>query len=101
MEAGMPVVSIEAKKKENVGNFKNNGREYSKTGEPVEALDHDFSIKELGKVTPYGIYDIFKNAGFVNIGSAEIQRYGDKGIALPAWDEQVEQNRTPALFVHK
>jgi hypothetical protein len=63
MEAGMPVVSIDAKKKENVGNFKNNGREY---GEPVKVLDHDFPIK--GKATPYGIYDIFKNAGFVNVG---------------------------------
>jgi transposase len=65
---GEPVISIDAKKKENVGNFKNNGVEYSKKKEPVKVLDHDFPIKELGKATPYGIYDIMKNAGFVNVG---------------------------------
>jgi hypothetical protein len=68
MGAGEPVISIDAKKKENIGNFKNNGAEYSRKGEPVKVLDHDFPVKELGKATPYGIYDIFKNAGFVNVG---------------------------------
>lgn len=68
MAAGRPVISIDAKKKENIGNFKNNGAEYSKKREPVKVLDHDFPIKELGKATPYGIYDIMKNAGFVNVG---------------------------------
>ena len=68
MAAGEPVISIDAKKKENVGNFKNNGAEYSRKKEPARVLDHDFPIKELGKATPYGIYDIMKNAGFVNVG---------------------------------
>ena len=68
MAAGEPVISIDAKKKENIGNFKNSGVEYSPKGEPVKVLDHDFPIKELGKATPYGIYDIMKNAGFVNVG---------------------------------
>ena len=68
MAAGQPVISIDAKKKENIGNFKNNGAEYSKKHDPVKVLDHDFPIKELGKATPYGIYDIMKNAGFVNVG---------------------------------
>jgi len=68
MELKQPIISIDAKKKENIGNFKNNGAEYSKKGEPVRVLDHDFPIEELGKATPYGIYDIMKNAGFVNIG---------------------------------
>ena len=68
MGSGQPVISIDAKKKENIGNFKNNGAEYSKKGEPVRVLDHDFPIEELGKATPYGIYDIMKNAGFVNVG---------------------------------
>jgi transposase len=63
-----PVLSIDAKKKENIGNFKNNGKEYHKTGEATKVLDHDFPIKELGKATPYGIYDIFKNEGFVSVG---------------------------------
>jgi hypothetical protein len=68
MEAKQPVISIDAKKKENIGNFKNNGVEYSRKHEPVRVLDHDFPIKELGKATPYGIYDIMKNAGFINVG---------------------------------
>ena len=68
MGMGKPVISIDAKKKENIGNFKNNGAEYSRKHEPVKVLDHDFPIEELGKATPYGIYDIMKNAGFVNVG---------------------------------
>jgi transposase len=65
---GEPVISIDAKKKENIGNFKNNGTSYRKKGEPIKVLDHDFPIKELGKVTPYGVYDIGNNEGFVNLG---------------------------------
>jgi transposase len=68
MGAGEPVISIDAKKKENIGNFKNNGAEYSPKREPVKVLDHDFPIKEVGKATPYGIYDIMKNTGFINVG---------------------------------
>jgi hypothetical protein len=65
---GIPVISIDAKKKENIGNFKNNGKTYQLHGNPIEVLDHDFPIKELGKVTPFGIYNIFKNQGFVSVG---------------------------------
>jgi len=68
MAKGKPVISIDAKKKENIGNFKNNGSEYSRKGVPVEVLAHDFPIEELGKATPYGIYDVMKNTGFVNVG---------------------------------
>jgi len=50
---GQPVISVDTKKKENVGNFKNNGREYRKNNDPREVLDHDFPLKELGKVAPY------------------------------------------------
>jgi hypothetical protein len=63
-----PVISVDTKKKENIGNFKNNGGEYHKHGTPQKVLDHDFPIKELGKVNPYGIYDISKNTGFINLG---------------------------------
>jgi len=63
-----PVISIDAKKKENIGNFKNNGAEYQKKKKPVKVLDHDFPIKEKGKATPYGVYDIAQNKGFVNVG---------------------------------
>jgi hypothetical protein len=55
MEAGLPVISIDAKKKENIGNFKNIGAEYGRKGLPVVVLDYGFPIKELGKAAPYGI----------------------------------------------
>jgi len=66
--AGNPVISIDAKKKEKIGNFKNNGRTYQPHKSPIEVLDHDFPIKELGKATPFGVYNIYKNQGFVNVG---------------------------------
>jgi hypothetical protein len=59
---------VDAKKKENIGNFKNNGKTYQVHGNPIEVLDHDFPFKELGKVTPFGVYNIFKNQGFVSVG---------------------------------
>ena len=68
LNSGVPVVSIDAKKKENVGNLKNNGRVYRKSKHPTKVLDHDFPIPQLGKVTPYGVYDISRNEGFVNLG---------------------------------
>lgn len=68
IEAGTPVLSVDAKKKENIGNFKNNGRTYQKAKTPIEVLDHDFPIPELGKATPFGVYNIFKNQGFINVG---------------------------------
>ena len=53
---GEPVISIDCKKKENIGNFKNNGSEYAKKGSPVEVLDHDFPLPDAGKAAPYGVY---------------------------------------------
>ena len=66
-DGGMPVVSVDAKKKEIVGNFKNNGKEWRPKGEPRLVSDHDFE-GPLGKVTPYGVYDIFRDEGYVNVG---------------------------------
>jgi hypothetical protein len=63
-----PVISVDTKKKELVGNFKNNGREYRLKGDPQKVFVHDFKINELGKANPYGIYDIVENAGWVNVG---------------------------------
>jgi len=68
LSTGDPVISIDAKKKELVGNFKNNGSIYNKSKNPTKVLDHDFPLKELGKVTPYGVYDNSRNEGFVNLG---------------------------------
>ena len=69
LEKGLPVISVDAKKKENIGNFKNNGQEYRKTKDPRKVLDHDFPIPELGKVAPYGVYVLNDNTGFVNLGT--------------------------------
>ena len=67
-DTGLPVVSVDAKKKELVGEFKNGGREWEPKGQPVEVKVHDFLDKELGKAIPYGIYDIERNVGWVNVG---------------------------------
>ena len=68
LEAHNPVISVDGKKKENVGLYANKGREYSKKGTPIEVNAYDFPDKTLGKVTPYGIYDIGTNKGWVNVG---------------------------------
>lgn len=65
---GLPAISVDTKKKENIGNYANKGKEYSKKGQPEEVEVYDFINKELGKVAPYGIYDLFRNEGFVNVG---------------------------------
>ena len=69
LAAGDPVISVDAKKKEQVGPYAQQGREWRPKGSPVRVRDHDFPDKELGKVTPYGVYDIAANAGFVNVGT--------------------------------
>ena len=68
MSEGQPVISVDTKKKELVGNFKNAGAEYRAKNNPQKVLDHDFPLKELGKVAPYGVYDLNRNEGFVNLG---------------------------------
>jgi hypothetical protein len=68
MRQRQPVISVDTKKKEMIGNFMNKGAEYQKKKNPQKVLDHDFPLKELGKVAPYGIYDINRNEGFVNLG---------------------------------
>jgi len=70
LEAGEPVISVDTKKKENIGNFKNNGQEYRQTKNPRKVLDHDFPIEELGKIAPYGVYNVNNNVGFVNVGTS-------------------------------
>jgi len=67
--AGQPVISVDAKKKELVGAFKNGGREYQPVGEPEQVNVHDFVDPELGKAIPYGIYDVSANTGWVTVGT--------------------------------
>ena len=66
--AGEPVISVDTKKKELVGDFKNGGREWQPKGQPVPVRVHDFVDPTLGKAIPYGVYDVAKNEGWVNVG---------------------------------
>jgi hypothetical protein len=68
LEAGQPVVSVDAKKKELVGAFKNGGREWQPQGRPERVNVHDFPDPHLGKAIPYGIYDVGRNTGWVTVG---------------------------------
>jgi Rhodopirellula transposase DDE domain len=65
---GQPVISVDTKKKELIGNFKNSGKEWKPTGQPREVRVHDFQEPELGKAIPYGVYDLCQNSGWVSVG---------------------------------
>ncbi len=67
--AGQPAISVDAKKKQPVGDFKNVGRELRPKGQPEPVRVHDFALPELGKVAPYGVYDIAANTGWVSLAS--------------------------------
>ena len=68
LAAGEPAISVDTKKKELVGDFKNGGREWRSKGQPERVRVHDFIIPELGRASPYGVYDIAGNAGWVSVG---------------------------------
>jgi transposase len=68
LAAGQPAISADTKKKELVGGIKNNGRQYRPTGNPEKVRVHDFKIPELGRASPYGVYDIAGNTGWVSAG---------------------------------
>lgn len=68
LAANEPAISVDTKKKELVGDFKNAGRDYRPKGQPVPVRVHDFIIPELGRAAPYGVYDIASNAGWVSVG---------------------------------
>ena len=66
--AGEPCISVDTKKKELIGPFKNGGRELRPKGEPEQVRMHDFMIRDLGRVTPYGVYDLAQNEAWVSVG---------------------------------
>jgi transposase len=68
--AGEPAVSVDGKKKEQLGPYHRDGRTWRPGGDPVRVRDHDFPDEKLGKITPYGIYDIAANRGFVSVGTS-------------------------------
>ena len=91
IDIGNPVISIDCKKKENIGNFKNGGQEYQKGKQPRVVKDHDYMVPELGKVAPYGVYNLNENVGFVNLGiSHDTPEFSVASIR--AWWYTVGQN---------
>jgi len=94
LKAGEPVISVDTKKKEKIGNFKNDGSEYRPEKQPRKVLDHDFPIKELGKIAPYGIYTINNNVGFVNVGTShDTSEFAVESISR--WWEAVGKHTFP------
>lgn len=86
-----PAISVDTKKKEIIGEFKNNGKEYSKKEKPILVNSHDFPDKRLGKVVPYGVYDIGKNKGWVSVGiSGDTAEFAVNTIR--AWWYKMGQN---------
>jgi hypothetical protein len=94
LHSRQPVISVDTKKKEIVGDFSNVGREYRKKGSPEETRMHDFPDKKLGKAIPYGVYDINSNEGWVNIGiNYDTARFAANSILR--WWTEMGQNRFP------
>jgi hypothetical protein len=92
--AGEPAISVDTKKKELIGDFKNPGRELRRTGDPEPVRVHDFQIPELGKVAPYGVYDIAANQGWVNVGiDADTAAFAVESIRR--WWERLGRARYP------
>jgi hypothetical protein len=89
-----PVISVDAKKKENLGHFSNKGSEYQPKKHPVETAMHDFPDKELGKAIPYGVYDLIHNLGFVHVGiDHDTAEFAVNSIRM--WWKEMGQERFP------
>ncbi len=94
--AGQPVISVDTKKKELIGNFKNGGSDYRPKGDPVRVKVHDFADKTLGKVVPYGVYDIAANAGWVSLGiTSDTAEFAVNSIRT--WIERIGLERYPHM----
>src|SRR5271156_1409368 len=94
--AGQPVISIDTKKKELIGAFKNGGSDYREQGCPDEVNVHDFVDKDLGKVSPYGVYDVTANAGCVSVGiSNDTAQFAVNSIRC--WLEVMGRERYPDM----
>lgn len=94
INAGEPAISVDTKKKELVGDFKNNGRELRPKGQPEAVRVHDFKIPELGKVAPYGVYDIAANHGWVSVGiDADTAAFAVESIRR--WWDKLGRRRYP------
>jgi hypothetical protein len=94
IERGIPVISVDTKKKELIGNFKNGGREWQPQGEPDRVDVHDFPGDAVGKAIPYGVYDLAANDGFVSVG-VDHDTPVFAATSIEAWWQQVGQKRYP------
>jgi len=91
---GQPVISVDTKKKELVGNFRNGGREWHPQGEPEEVMVHDFQDPGLGKAIPYGVYDLTHNQGWVSVGiDHDTARFAAETIRR--WWQKMGRKRYP------
>jgi hypothetical protein len=94
LQRGQPAISVDTKKKELVGDFKNVGREWRPRGTPEEVRVHDFLIKALGKAIPYGVYDMLNNQGWVNVGiDHDTAQFAANSIRR--WWSEMGQHRFP------
>ena len=94
LKRGQPAISVDTKKKELVGDFKNSGREWLPQGRPEEVRVHDFRDKTLGKVVPYGVYDILNNQGWVSVGiDHDTAQFATNSIRL--WWNEMGRSRFP------
>ena len=92
--AGQPVISVDTKKKELVGNYRNGGSDYRPKGDPKRVKAHDFQDKELGKVAPYGVYDVTADAGWVSVGvTHDTAEFAVSSIRT--WLERMGRQRYP------
>ena len=92
--AGQPVISVDTKKKELVGNYRNGGSDYRPKGNPKRVKVHDFEDKELGKVAPYGVYDVTADAGWVSVGiTHDTAEFAVSSIRT--WLERMGRQRYP------
>ncbi len=92
IQKGAPVISVDTKKKELVGNYQNAGREWERKGQPQEVNAYDFPSEALGKAIPYGVYDIGENEALVNVGtSADTAMFAVESIRL--WWHRVGRER--------
>lgn len=94
IERGVPVISVDTKKKELVGNFKNGGREWQPQGKPDLVDVHDFPTDAIGKAIPYGVYDLAANDGFVSVG-VDHDTPTFAVTSIEAWWKQVGEPRYP------
>jgi Rhodopirellula transposase DDE domain len=93
---GQPVISVDTKKKELVGHFRNAGSDYRPKGDPVRVKVHDFEDKQLGKVVPYGVYDVGANEGFVSVGiTSDTAEFAVQSIRT--WLERMGRARYPKM----